>query len=51
MRIGLTDEGKIFFVSEYMDGCCDDNNTVYDANGKDLYDDSNPNLVWSRDDD
>ena len=51
MRIGLTNEGKIFFVSEYMDGCCDDNNTVYDANGKDLYDDSNPNLVWSRDDD
>lgn len=49
MRIGLTNEGKIFFVSEYMDGCCDDNNTVYDASGKDLYDDSNPNLVWSRD--
>ena len=45
MRIGLTDEGKIFFVSEYFDGCCDDNNAIYDANGKDLYDDKNPNWV------
>ena len=45
MRIGLTNEGKIFFVSEYFDGCCDDNNAVYDANGKDLYNSKNPNLV------
>ena len=48
MRIGLTDEGKIFFVSEYFDGCCDDNNAIYDANGKDLYDDKNPNWVGQK---
>lgn len=48
MRIGLTNEGKIFFVSEYCDGCCDDNNTVYDANGKDLHSDKNPNWVGQK---
>ena len=45
MRIGLTNEGKIFFVSGYFDGCCEDNDTVYDANGKNLYTTKNPNLV------
>ena len=48
MRIGLTNEGKIFFVSEYCDGCCDDNNTVYDATGKDLHSDKNPNWVGQK---
>jgi hypothetical protein len=48
MRIGLTNEGKIFFVSEYCDGCCDDNNTVYDATGKDLDTDKNPNWVGQK---
>ena len=50
MKIGLTDKGKIFFISEYETGA-GENEGIYDANGKDLYDDSNPNLVWSRDDD
>ncbi|MCR4776119.1 MAG: hypothetical protein K5869_07045 [Saccharofermentans sp.] len=49
MKIGLTNEGKIFFVSGYFDGCCEDNDTVYDANGNDLYTEKNKNLVWSRD--
>jgi hypothetical protein len=49
MKIGLTDKGKIFFISEYETGA-GENEGIYDANGKDLYNDSNPNLVWSRDD-
>ena len=51
MKIGLTSEGKIFFISDYIDANGDERTGIYDANGKDLYDDSNPNLVWSRDDD
>ena len=47
MKIGLTNEGKIFFVSGYFDGCCEDNDTVYDASGKDLYTEKNKDLVWS----
>ena len=50
MKIGLTNEGKIFFVSGYFDGCCEDNDTVYDANGKDLLDEKNPNWVGQKDD-
>lgn len=48
MKIGLTNEGKIFFVSGYFDGCCEDNDTVYDANGKDLYTKKNKNLVRAK---
>ena len=48
MKIGLTNEGKIFFVSGYFDGCCEDNDTVYDANGKDLYTEKNKNLVRAK---
>ncbi len=48
MKIGLTNEGKIFFVSGYFDGCCEDNDTVYDANGNDLYTKKNKNLVRAK---
>ena len=48
MKIGLTNEGKIFFVSGYFDGCCEDNDTVYDANGNDLYTEKNKNLVRAK---
>ena len=47
MKIGLTNEGKIFFVSDYVTGSGDDNTGIYDANGKDLYDEKNKDLVWS----
>ena len=45
MKIGLTNEGKIFFVSEYVTGSGDENFGIYDASGKDLYDYKNPNWV------
>ena len=48
MKIGLTNEGKIFFISDYVTGSGDENNGVYDANGKDLYDEKNPNWVGQK---
>lgn len=47
MKIGLTNEGKIFFVSDYVTGSGDENTGIYDATGKDLYDEKNKDLVWS----
>ena len=47
MKIGLTNEGKIFFVSDFVTGSGDDNTGIYDATGKDLYDEKNKDLVWS----
>ena len=47
MKIGLTNEGKIFFVSDFVTGAGDENTGIYDANGKDLYDEKNKDLVWS----
>ena len=44
MKIGLTNEGKIFFISEYEDGA-GGNEGIYDANGKNLYTKKNPNWV------
>lgn len=48
MKIGLTNEGKIFFVSDYVTGSGDENVGIYDANGKDLYDAKNKNLVRAK---
>lgn len=47
MKIGLTNEGKIFFVSDFVTGSGDENTGIYDATGKDLYDEKNKDLVWS----
>ena len=47
MKIGLTNEGKIFFVSDFVTGAGDENTGIYDATGKDLYDEKNKDLVWS----
>ena len=44
MKIGLTNEGKIFFISEYETGAGEFFG-IYDAYGKDLYYSKNPNLV------
>ena len=44
MKIGLTDKGILFFISEYETGA-GDNEGIYDANGKDLYTEKNPNWV------
>jgi hypothetical protein len=44
MKIGLTNEGKIFFISEYETGA-GEFFAIYDAYGKDLYYSKNPNLV------
>ena len=48
MMIGLTDKSGIFFISEFEQGA-GENFGIYDANGKDLYDDRNPNWVGSKD--
>ncbi|MBO4449402.1 MAG: hypothetical protein J5777_02340 [Clostridiales bacterium] len=48
MKIGLTNEGKIFFISDYIDANGDERTGIYDANGKDLYDDKNPNWVGQK---
>lgn len=45
MKIGLTNDGKIFFISDYIDANGDERTGIYDANGKDLYYEKNPNLV------
>ena len=47
MKIGLTNEGKIFFVSDFVTGSGDENTGIYDATGKDFYDEKNKDLVWS----
>ena len=44
MKIGLTAEGKIFFISEYETGAGEFFG-IYDANGKNLYYSKNPDLV------
>ena len=49
MKIGLTNEGKIFFISDYIDANGDERTGIYDANGKDLYYSKNPNLVAAKD--
>ena len=41
MMIGLTDEGKMFFISEYETGAGQFFG-MYDVNGKDLYNEDNP---------
>lgn len=41
MMIGLTDEGKLFFISEFETGA-GELYGMYDANGKDLNDEDNP---------
>ena len=41
MMIGLTDEGKLFFISEFENGAGEFYG-MYDANGKDLNDEDNP---------
>ena len=48
MKIGLTDQSKIFFISDYVGGNGDDFTAIYDANGKNLYND-NPNWVGQKD--
>ena len=48
MKIGLTDKGQIFFISEYETGA-GENEGIYDANGKDLFYEKNPNLVAPKD--
>lgn len=48
MKIGLTNEGKIFFISDYIDANGDERTGIYDANGKDLYGDKNPNWVGQK---
>lgn len=48
MKIGLTNEGKIFFVSDFVTGAGDENTGIYDANGKDLYDAKNKDLVRAK---
>lgn len=48
MKIGLTNEGKIFFVSDYVTGAGDDNTGIYDAGGKDLHYSKNPDLVRAK---
>lgn len=45
MKIGLTSEGKIFFISDYIDANGDERTGIYDANGKDLYTEKNSNWV------
>lgn len=45
MKIGLTNEGKIFFISDYIDANGDERTGIYDANGKDLYTEKNSNWV------
>ena len=47
MKIGLTDEGKMFFISEYETGAGEFFG-MYDGNGKDLYVDENPCFVGER---
>ena len=49
MKIGLTDQSKIFFISDYIGGNGDEFTAIYDANGKNLYYDKNPNLVRQKD--
>lgn len=44
MKIGLTDEGKMFFISEFETGAGEFSG-MYDVNGKDLYDENNPCFV------
>ena len=44
MMIGLTDEGKMFFISEFETGAGEFFG-MYDVNGKDLYDEDNPCFV------
>ena len=41
MKIGLTNEGKLFFISEFEKGA-GESFGMYDGNGKDLYDEDNP---------
>ena len=48
MKIGLTSEGKIFFISDYIDANGDERTGIYDANGKDLYGKKNPNWVGQK---
>ena len=47
MRIGLTNEGKIFFISEYETGAGEFFG-MYDSNGKDLYYSDNPYAYGER---
>ena len=47
MKIGLTDEGKMFFISEFETGAGEFFG-MYDVNGKDLYVDENPCFVGER---
>ena len=44
MMIGLTDEGKMFFISEYETGA-GESFGMYDGNGNDLYVEENPCYV------
>ena len=44
MKIGLTNEGKMFFISDF-EGGAGENESIYDANGKNLYTEKNPNWV------
>ncbi|MBR5182078.1 MAG: hypothetical protein IKW88_07475 [Clostridiales bacterium] len=47
MKIGLTDEGKMFFISEFETGAGEFFG-MYDGNGNDLYSDDNPCFVGER---
>ena len=47
MKIGLTNEGKMFFISEYETGAGEFLG-MYDGNGKVLYDEDNPCRVGER---